>query len=817
MTRDSEIPDRWPTAGSEDPAGWTSDKKGADPKRPKKKSARKTTKEEPPNPEVETPIEKRRRLGFLRSWAFWWTMGAIASGGVGYMAIALLLKLPAIPNCPSTFWPMASASLRLYCAQVAANKQTADNLVEAIALVNSLPADHGLRPEINRSIEQWSLDLLSLAEEDFDSGKIKQAIATARKIPETAPAYKLVENRVQRWQAIWSNAEKIYQKAESELRQSRWHLAFAQAVRLTNIGNRYWATTKYEQLVANIQLAREESAKLDKAYNLLKYGDANELLQAVKLAEQIKPSSYAYKEAKDLLVKCGNKLLEMAQDRLDKKDWQGTIAIANKMPPSLNLQQQAQGLTFLAQAQSKAEGGNIASLEEAITIAQKIEPGSPMRDKAQEIITRWQREIEDVAHLERARNLAKGGAINDLMAAIAEAQQVPSNNPRINEAKTEMKRWATQIETLQDRPYLERAEQLATAGDVASLQEAILQAGQIGNGRVLYQQAQSKIAGWNGKIQRLQDQPFIDQAEQIATSGNLRGAIETAQQIRPGRALYGEAQNKIRQWIVQIQRQEDQPYLDQADQLANAGNLSGAIATLQQIQQGRALYGAAQNKIRQLSVEIQRQEDQPYLDQADQLANSGNLANAIATAQQIQQGRALYGAAQNKIRQWAGLIQRQEDQPYLDQAQALANSGNLSGAVSAAEQIKEGRSLYKEARTKIRGWQRDLQAIDQLQSATQLANSGTPEALLSAIRKARQVPSSSSAGKNAKDAIARWSYQILTIAQDRSASDLNTAIAIANIVPSGTDAYETAQRQIELWQQSLAPQSAGEAATTPAN
>src|SRR6476469_8954936 len=318
MTRDSEIPDRWPTAGSEDPAGWTSDKKGSAPKRPKKKSARKTTKEEPPNPEVETPIEKRRRLGFLRSWAFWWTMAAIASGGVGYMAIALLLKLPAIPNCPSTFWPMASASLRLYCAQVAANKQTADNLVEAIALVNSLPADHALRPEINRSIEQWSLDLLSLAEEDFDDGKIKEAIATARKIPETAPAYKLVENRVQRWQALWSNAQKIYQKAESELRQSHWHLAFDEAVRLTNIGNKYWATTKYEELVANIQLAREESAKLDKAYNLLKYGDANELLQAVKLAEQIKPNSYAYKEAKDLLAKCGNNLLEMAQDRLAK-------------------------------------------------------------------------------------------------------------------------------------------------------------------------------------------------------------------------------------------------------------------------------------------------------------------------------------------------------------------------------------------------------------------------------------------------------------------------------------------------------------------
>ena len=78
--------------------------------------------------------------------------------------MAMLLKLPAAPNCPAIFWPLASASVRLHCAQVAANKETVDDLLEAIALVDSLPKDHPLRPEIDRHIEEWSLDILKIGD-----------------------------------------------------------------------------------------------------------------------------------------------------------------------------------------------------------------------------------------------------------------------------------------------------------------------------------------------------------------------------------------------------------------------------------------------------------------------------------------------------------------------------------------------------------------------------------------------------------------------------------------------------------------------------
>ncbi|MFM6255829.1 MAG: chromosome segregation ATPase, partial [Dolichospermum sp.] len=84
-------------------------------------------------------------------------------GTVGFLAISMLFKLPSAPNCPQIFWPLASASVRVHCARLAASKQTVNDLLQAIALVKQLPENHPLREEINRFLEQWSRDILQLA------------------------------------------------------------------------------------------------------------------------------------------------------------------------------------------------------------------------------------------------------------------------------------------------------------------------------------------------------------------------------------------------------------------------------------------------------------------------------------------------------------------------------------------------------------------------------------------------------------------------------------------------------------------------------
>jgi hypothetical protein len=593
------------------------------------------------------PPPKLRRV--YSSWQFWAVVATVTTGGMAFFAVGLLFKLPAMPNCPSIFWPTASASVRLYCAQLAGNKQTVKDLLEAIALVKSLPQDHPLREEIDRQIEDWSVDILNLADKSFHAGNLKEAIATAKKIPNDVPAYKLVEERIKSWQSVWSKADEIYKAAEAQLRESNWIQAFRVAVRLQTVANDYWKTTKFDELSQVIQASREDSDKLAKARSLVQRGGTNNLQEAIKIAQSIGQKSYIYSAAQKFIPEIGRKMLELAETKVEERDLEGAIALARQIPANANMQAEVDDFINLAQAQSTAKEGTSASIEAAIAQAQKISAERPLHNKAQDLIKFWQRELEDIARLEKARQLAGLGTVNDLTAAIAQAQLVPTNNPRAQEARTEISRWTSQIQTMEDRPFLERAEQLAIIGDETSLQAAVYEASKIGRGRALYQEAQNKMGQWIGQIQRLQDQPYLEQARQLGREGNLSEAIAVAQQIQAGRALSGEAQSAIADWQAQMRSQQN--------------------------------------------------------------------------------------------------------------------------------------------------WQ----------EANRLATQGTPDALLGAIRSAQQVPRSSPLRAEAREAINQWSYQLLSMAQERASYDVQGAITIALQIPSGSGAYSDARAQIQSWQNSLNP------------
>ncbi|MFW6359418.1 MAG: hypothetical protein ACOC0N_09445, partial [Chroococcales cyanobacterium] len=249
----------------------------------------------------EPPESPRRFFQWPKSLVFWSVMVVIVSGGLGFTATAILLSLPSSPNCPKIFWPTASASMRLYCAQLAANKGTTKDLLEAIALVEELPEDHPLRTEINRNVEGWSQDILRLADQEFEAGRLDEAIAMARQIPSQVQAYGLVEDRIARWRSIWKEGEDLYTQTEEQLRQSNWNQAFQVAVKLTNIPNDYWATTKHRELVDLIQVAKEDSAKLDQAFAAVQRGGLENLVKGIEQANKVAPESYAYKEAQDLI------------------------------------------------------------------------------------------------------------------------------------------------------------------------------------------------------------------------------------------------------------------------------------------------------------------------------------------------------------------------------------------------------------------------------------------------------------------------------------------------------------------------------------
>ena len=294
----------------------------------------------------------------------------------------------------------------------------------------------------------------------ISSEKLEQAIATARKIPEDLSAYKLVDEQIDEWESIWAKAEGIYQRAEDELGKNQWQSAFMLAAKLLRVDNNYWSSTKYDQLNRIIASAREDSEKLAKAESLASSKVVDNLLQAIKLAESIGPDSYLYKKAQTSIPAFGRKMLNLAQAKLNARDADAAVDIANQIPEISGLQAEVEDFVAIADAQRNAWIGTVSSLQTANSQAQEINPSRPVYDKAQQLIARWQLEIEDVGRLEKARSLASQGTINDLTTAIAKTT-CPVSNPRGSEARQEAGRWLAQVQTIEDHPYLERAEQIA--------------------------------------------------------------------------------------------------------------------------------------------------------------------------------------------------------------------------------------------------------------------------------------------------------------------------------------------------------------------
>jgi soluble cytochrome b562 len=268
-------------------------------------------------------------------------------------------------------------------------------------------------------------------------------------------------------------------------------------------------------------------------------------------------------------------------------------------------------------------------------------------NKAQDWLLRWQQEQQDVAKLDKARQLASMGTVNDFQAAIREAQQIPENNPRAREAKQQIAAWEAQIQTIEDRPLLSRAEQVAKLGDGTSLAAAVNEAAKISKGRALYSEAQSKISRWTAQIQRIEDQPYLDQARQLANSGNFAAAINTAQQIKPGRALSNQAQSAIQEWQGQARAQQN---WQQAQQLATAGtpdSLVSAIGLLRSIPRSSAMRSEAETAMNQWSYQI--------LSLAQDRANY-DLPGAISIARSIPAGTSAYPEAKAQIEVWQNIL-----------------------------------------------------------------------------------------------------------------------------------------------------------------
>jgi len=592
------------------------------------------------------------------TWKVWAALFVVVFGGVGFLATWQLLNMQKSPNCPKIFWPIASASLRLYCAQLSADSRTVAGLLEAIALVEALPDDHPLRSQVNQQVEEWARDILNLAEKDYQAGNLEQAIAKARQIPNNMAVAAIIEERIAKWQGTWTEGNEILSKLEENLRASNWNQSFRLAVDLLNLNNEYWATVKYNEALAKITVAREDSSKLDNAFNLFARGGLDNWFKVIEEARKIQASSYAYQEAEKLIGKTEDKLQEYAERLIERKQWQALRDLANQTPKDLKIKEDVTDWSLLSAAALDAEAGTVEGLEAGILGLEQIDASRPLHQTALAMRERWQLQVQDIRILSEARDLAQAGTIEQYSAAIAKAGEVPRNNPLWSQAQQEIGSWNRQIQVIEDRPILERAREIALPGDINSLGNAIIQARAIAKNRALYRDAQREIRDWQVRIERMEDQPILDQAQALANLKDYSTAIETANQIPPGRTLSSEASQNIRRWRRELRARQN---LQQANQLAATGTAEGLTRAIALVTNISTKTDAGVQR-----TELLERWSYQLLSLATDQANNGRYLEAIRLAESVSPESTAYSSARSQIQGWRNILQPPAPPPIVE-------------------------------------------------------------------------------------------------------------------------------------------------------
>ena len=554
-----------------------------------------------------------------------------------------LFRIPNLPNCRAIFWPTASASLRLQCAESYAAQGDVENLLAAIALVDHLPDDHPLRNDINARIEDWATLVLDLAEQSFEEGEIEKAIESARKIPAKTAAAAVVEARIARWQIIWKEGESKFNTAIEKIKEKDFQAAFTLSVELLDVDNKYWSTEKYNELTKKISLAREDSRRLSEALGFAKEGTLKGYKEALKRLKEISKESVFYAEAQGKRKDIAKEMLEVSEGLLADRQLSAAQAMLNAIPRDVDLDEEIADFQIFVTAYQQAWTGNVNGLGNAISRLKAIGKNRPAYAKAQQLIGQWEAEIQDIALLNQAKERASRGSTADLSAAIEIASRISRDSAQWDNASAEISEWRTRVETVQDRPILDRADQLASVGSADNLRAAIQEARKISSGRTLASEANRRIASWTERIQRIEDEPILNQARQTANRGDRAGAIAIASRISEGRALYESAQEEIGRWQAE---ENGRQRLGESINVAAGGDadsLANAIDLALKVPENSESRASANSQIDRWSWELLRQAESVAL---------GNLGTAIGLASRIPSQAEAYEAAQGRLRDW---------------------------------------------------------------------------------------------------------------------------------------------------------------------
>lgn len=556
----------------------------------------------------------QHQLSKLKPYQKYWRWPTICIGslglfgGISLSAYIWLAGLPPLPDCKTTT-PLSPDSYRLYCAQEMARSGRLEDLVAGIQLVKNWSPQHPLYKDSQESLTKWSKRVLLVAQDRMNQSDYEGARAAIQQIPTSSPVYAEAQETLIRWQEQWQKGQDIYTKAQEAMQRQEWGVAFDYVSELGYLDHDYWRLQQADGLAREILVQKKSQEALKHAKKLAKKLAPEHMGQAIVVLQEVDPSSDAWPETQQLLTTWSTDLLKMALRYWQAGNADMAMELAQQVPLNLALPSESQDLVKFSHAyelvkdsrvEAKLALKQVWALIEATTAVQQIQPSSPIYTEAQNRLTEWQAELEDLKQLQMASWLADLGQKPTLESAIAEAKQLTSDRPRFAQAQNLVATWAEQIERMADLPYLQRAQQFAATETVENLKLAIDQASVIPTSRSIWTEVQTQVIVWRDRIERIEDQPILDRAKQLAEQKKLEEAIVAAAEVQPNRALYPEAQAAITTWKDQILAAEvakDRAVMDQAWNYASRGQLTDAIATANQINPGRPLYLESQSAI----------------------------------------------------------------------------------------------------------------------------------------------------------------------------------------------------------------------------
>ena len=186
-------------------------------------------------------------------------------------------------------------------------------------------------------------------------------------------------------------------------------------------------------------------------------------------------------------------MLEVAETFLARKQLPQAEEVLAVIPRNEGLDEEIADFQVFIEAYRRAWSGDALGLDSAITRLQSMGRERPLYERAQLLIGQWRSEIRALAQLDIARQIAAPGNVNDLRLAINEANQVNRENPRWQEVSTQIDQWQDRVETTEDLPILNRADQLAAVGTPDALRQAIQEARTISSERALGDEVDKRI------------------------------------------------------------------------------------------------------------------------------------------------------------------------------------------------------------------------------------------------------------------------------------------------------------------------------------